>query len=199
MLIGIVVMMLSVIVQAYICWYLYLCVQTTAVGTLQSPDILQENEGGVSEMVGRALRMLAAGFVCFAPAIIYLGWKLSKSGQEDDTMRNQIDGIFWCILAGGLFIFPMALLSVIMNDSLSGLNPVLIIMSILRTPLQYPLMVLCFSAPLLLTALVGGLSEKFGFWFALPAEALSYYFAFVGAAILGRFFYRNEKRLDWAV
>ncbi len=197
--IGLVAAILMVIVRAYIYWYLYLCVQTAASGELKSPDILQEDEGSVRDMINRMLRMGAASFVCFAPAVIYLSWKISKLAQDDHNWSNQIDSIFWTILAAGLFIFPMALLSVIMNDSLAGLNPVPIVWSIVKMPIKYIILVACFSIPLGLSLVTNTFSDQLGYWFALPAEAISYYLAFVGAAMLGRFFYLNEQRLNWDI
>jgi DNA-directed RNA polymerase subunit RPC12/RpoP len=198
-LIGLIAIGLSILVQAYIYWYLYLCVQTAAEGKIRSPDLLQEDEGDYLGMIWRMIRMILAVFFCMAPAIIYFLWNNAGMFKDTHTEKAGIDGIFWSMFAAGLFFMPMTLLSIVMHDSIGGLNPFLIISAVIRTLLKYLVLVICFSIPLGMTFVVNMFSGRLGFWFALPAEVLSYYLAFVGAAILGRFFYRNEKQLNWEV
>jgi DNA-directed RNA polymerase subunit RPC12/RpoP len=195
--ISLIVFLFSLIVRAYIFWYLYLCVQTAAEGKIRSPDILQEDEGDFLGMIWRMLRMILAVFFCMAPAIIYFVWTNAAILTGTNTGNAGIDGVFWSMFAAGLFFLPMTLLSIVMHDSIGGLNPFLIVWSVLRTLLKYLVLAACFSIPLGLTFVVNLFSSRLGFWFALPAEVLSYYLAFVGAAMLGRFFYINEERLNW--
>jgi hypothetical protein len=103
------------------------------------------------------------------------------------------------IVAAGLFFLPMVLLSTILHDSLWGLNPILIVLSIIRTHVRYLLLVLCFCIPFGLYIALAIYSRHWGSWLTLPAEAIALYLAYVGSAMLGRFYYRNESCLDWGV
>ncbi|MGH2271951.1 hypothetical protein ACQ9LF_09145 [Anaerohalosphaeraceae bacterium U12dextr] len=185
--IGFVIAILSAIVEGYIGWYLCLCVQVTAEGQTTAPDILQEDEGDYTEIIARMSRILFAAALCFTPGFIYLIW----TRKTDETL--------WHILAVGLFFLPMVLLSTILHDSLCGLNPILIVLSIIRTHLYYLLLVLCFCIPFGLFVVLAIYANRWGIWMALPAEAMTLYLAFVGSAMLGRFYYRNESRLDWGI
>jgi len=186
-LVGLVILILHVIVTAYIYWYLCLCVQVTAEGQTKAPDILQDDEGDFMDLIVRMLRLLLAAFVCFAPGLIYYIW------------TKKADEALWNIVAAGLFFLPMVLLSTILHDSLWGLNPVLIVLSMIRTHVRYLLLVLCFCIPFGLYVVLAIYSNRWGIWLTLPAEAIALYLAYVGSAMLGRFYYRNEYRLDWGV
>ncbi|HML75061.1 MAG TPA: hypothetical protein PKB02_11260 [Anaerohalosphaeraceae bacterium] len=182
-----VILILHVIVTAYIYWYLCLCVQVTAEGQTRAPDILQDDEGDFKDLIVRMFRLLIAAFVCFAPGLIYFIW----TKKADETL--------WNIVAAGLFFLPMVLLSTILHDSLWGLNPILIVLSIIRTHVRYLLLVLCFCIPFGLYIALAIYSRHWGIWLTLPAEAIALYLAYVGSAMLGRFYYRNESHLDWGV
>jgi hypothetical protein len=185
--IGFVIAILSAIVNGYIYWYLCLCVQVTAEGQTKAPDILQDEEGDFRDLIVRMFRLLIAAFVCFAPGLIYFIW----TKKADETL--------WNIVAAGLFFLPIVLLSTILHDSLWGLNPILIVLSIIRTHVRYLLLVLCFCIPFGLYIALAICSRHWGIWMTLPAEAIALYLAYVGSAMLGRFYYRNESRLDWGV
>jgi DNA-directed RNA polymerase subunit RPC12/RpoP len=178
---------ISFIIRLYAYWYACLCVHMSAQGQTKAPDVLQHDEGGIWEMVKQILRVTAAISFCMLPAILYYRY------------YNRTDELFWGVLAAGWFFLPMTLLSTIMYDSLAGLNPFLIVISIIRVLFKYVLLVLELSIPFGLFGIASVYSKHFGVWFVLLSQAISLYAAFVGAAMLGRFFYRNEARLNWAV
>ncbi|MBN2513308.1 MAG: hypothetical protein JXB18_10250 [Sedimentisphaerales bacterium] len=185
--IGFVIAILSAIVNGYIYWYLCLCVQVTAEGQTRAPDILQDDEGDYTEIIARMCRLLIAAAICFAPGLIYYIW------------TKKTDEALWNIAAAGLFFLPMVLLSTILHDSLWGLNPILIVLSMIRTHVHYLLLVFCFCIPFGLYIALAIYSRHWGVWLILPAQAMALYLAYVGSAMLGRFYYRNEYRLDWGV
>jgi hypothetical protein len=176
---------LSFLVQVCACWYACLCVQMAAEGQTRLPDTLQHDEGGFWDMLKQMLWVLGAILFCFLPAILYF------------QHYKKTDELFWNIIAAGCFFMPMTLLSAILHDSVGGLNPFLIVISIFRVLPKYLLLVLAVSIPFGLSAGIAVCSRQLGIGFALPGQVMSLYFAFVGMAILGRFYYVNEERLNW--
>jgi hypothetical protein len=176
----------SFLVQVYAYWYACLYMQMAAEGQIKAPDILQhDDESGFMDTLKQMLWVLGAILFCLFPATLYF------------YHYKKTDELFWGILAAGWFFMPMTLLSAVLHDTVGGLNPFLIVISIVRVLLKYFLLVMVVSIPFGLSAVVAVYSKRFGIWFSLPAQAISLYLAFVGAAILGRFYYVNEARLDW--
>jgi hypothetical protein len=119
-----------------------------------------------------------------APAMIY--WSRTQS----------TDGLFKVLYGAGAFLFPMALLAVVMHDALHGLNPVLLIRSILRVPFQYCALAPFCCALCLLVPVAGHYLVTF--WILGYALLfLAFYQLLILAHLLGRFYWRNEERLNW--
>ena len=184
---ALIVSVISFIIRVYACWYTCFCVRMSAEGQIKAPDALQHDEGGLWEMIKQMFRVAVAIGFCVLPAILY------------SRHYKRTDELFWGVLAVGWFFLPMTLLSTIVYDSLAGLNPFLIVISIIRVLFKYVLLVLELSIPFGLFVIAAVYSKQLGIWFILPAQAILLYLAFVGAAMLGRFFYLNEERLNWAV
>jgi hypothetical protein len=104
-------------------------------------------------------------------------------------------------LAGGGFFFPMVLLAVVLFDSLSALNPILIGGSVLSTLIPYCGTVLLLGAATLLSVRIG--LHLNGFFPLPPGYFLLWlvqlYIIFVEIALLGDFFRRHEESLNWDV
>jgi DNA-directed RNA polymerase subunit RPC12/RpoP len=185
--VALILSVISFIIKVYACWYTCLCVQMSAQGQIKAPDVLQHDEGGFWEMAKQLFRIIAAVGFCGLSAILYY------------YHYKKTDELFWGIIAAGWFFLPMMLLSSIMYDSLAGLNPFLVVISIIRVFFRYVLLVLKLSIPAGLFIITLFYSKHLGILFILPAQAILLYLAFVGAAMLGRFFLVNEERLNWCV
>jgi predicted Zn finger-like uncharacterized protein len=127
--------------------------------------------------------------VCFWPVSVYY------------IVREQVDWVYWLLLAGGGFLFPMVLLGVVLFDSFSALNPVLIGGSILRTLVPYCGTVLLLWAGALLSARIGFHLNGF---YPLPTVyfllwLVQLYLVFVAIAWLGSFYRRHKEKLDWDI
>ncbi|MGI6273921.1 MAG: hypothetical protein ACOYLD_16420 [Anaerohalosphaeraceae bacterium] len=73
-----------------------------------------------------------------------------------------------------------------------------IIFSILRTFVQYLLVVPLFYVPIaIIVCLLIYLREGENLFVSLLFRAVYVYLLIVAAHVIGRFFYRNESRLDW--
>jgi hypothetical protein len=189
--------LLTTLFGGYLCWYLDLCIQTTACGKIRSPEVLHQSEGDYMDLFLQIARMVLTIAVSLIPPLSYYIWLALTYPIRSTSLSG--DMAFWSLLAGGLFFLPMMILSVILHDSATALNPILIIDSIRRTAAQYLVLVLCFFPLLAVAAIIPIFLYRFGIWFIAPGSAFSIYFLMVAAAILGRFFYRNEKKLNWDV
>jgi hypothetical protein len=192
---------LAVLVWGYLCWYFKLCIQTAAEGKIRTPDVIYEFEGDHMDLAVQIMKMLLTIAASLAPAFLYAGWSIYNTPTAQLAAHGYITNpvLFWSLLAGGLFFLPMMLLSMILHDSAAGLNPILIIDSIRRTFRKYLVLLFWFFSLLGLACLIPWLLYTIISWLIIPGLAFSCYFLIVIAAILGRFFYRNEKRLDWGV
>jgi len=121
-----------------------------------------------------------------APALVYLIY-----GGGTDT-------IFWTLYGVGGFVFPMALLAVVMYESLRGLNPFLLLRSIARTPIQYLFLVpLCYILCLMFPLAYSFILNKQYWHFSYVLQAVAFYQALIMAHLLGRFHFKNDERLYW--
>lgn len=175
----------KVVVLLYIYWYLCECIRSSADGNIRAPDII-----GVNPSIGDMFWQLIKIILCLAtfatPAILYY------------QHTQKTDAIFMVLVYLAAFIFPMALLSVLMFDSLTGLNPVVVIGSIVSTFLPYCVMVAFL-------VVLGHIAVK-AFYLLNQTRALSWvmltghiYFLMVAAHSLGRFYFKYQEKLNWDV
>ena len=167
----------------YVAWYAVECLRDSAAGAIRAVDTTGSTPG-LGELFGQALTLVACGGACMVPAIGY-----GMSGGNADS-------VFWVLYGVGGLIFPMALLAVVMFDSLRALNPVLLLGSMFSTLLPYCVLVLlCCGLGLLLAV---------AFYFVVKGWTLGYLLLFLAfyqvlvlAHLLGRFYWRNQDRLNW--
>jgi len=175
---------LYIILMIYLYWYYSECVRDSCDGGLRAPETLNLGEG-LGEMFLQLLKILACGIVYLGPAKIYF------------QLTNEVDIIFWSILGIGIFLFPMGLLGVILFDSLNALNPILIIGSILSTFIPYCGLVILLCGIVWMMISVSDIANSLVLKICL--EAFHIYFLMVFSHILGRFFFKYQKKLNWEV
>ena len=167
----------------YMNWYVCECIRDSAAGGIRAVETAAITPG-FAEIFGRFFTVLITGLACMAPAIFYV-----SRGRGTDTT-------FWGLYGLGGFLFPMALLSVVMHESLRGLNPVLLIRSALKTLVPYSALVLFgyilfVSIPIAARYLLKAWVLQYVFLFA------AFYQLLILAHLIGRFYWRNEERLYW--
>jgi len=188
----------------YVLCYLSWCVIDSTKGGLRAPDINlqpQPAKEGLIELVGILLACIA---VCFGPVVVYY------------IFTKKTDFLYWLLTAVGLLFFPMALLAGFLYDSIVGLNPILIIKSVIKTFSAYLPVVIFFAglfavlstiAPQLpqsesLESILLYLSRFINIIFN-PRFALRLtgfiYLAMIGAHILGRFYWWHKEKLNWGL
>ena len=184
--------LLSFAFVIYMYWYFSECVRDSAKGGTRAPDAFAI--GDFYEMPLQMLYIIACCLIFFAPAGVYY------------LIVKDKDAIFWLLLAYGIFFFPMGLLATIMFDSFSGLNPVLLIGSVFGSLFQYCGIVLFFVMILVVPFIIVSLppeNEHFSRYTIVIIIGVFYfimiYISLVSAHLLGRFYWRNQEKLNWEV
>ena len=166
-----------VIVGGYCLFYLAGCIRNSAGGEHRAPDVNRLPEQLSTDAI---LSQLFATFVwaafCVGPALACI-------------IAGRTDHLLWLLVGYTAVYGPIALLAVVLFDSVRALSPVLILPSILSVLVPYVLLVLacCLVFGLLIVLY---LHVAFG-------SVLCAYLLMVMAHILGRFYLRYEDRLNW--
>ncbi len=186
---GLISLWLYILFFGYMFYYLAYCVFDSAKSGRRAPDISTQNPPDRAELLSKLFLILACVAICFWPVAVYY----------IITERNDL--IYWLLLACGGFFFPMVLLAVVLFDSYNALNPILIIGSIFRTLLPYCGMVLFFYAGALLFIETEPPINRFWLLPTVPSifNGVQLYMIIVAVGLLGRFYCRNEKKLNWEV
>ncbi len=177
----------SACITGYVFLYLQTIITSTAIGEDDMPN-WPEYESWWDSAIQPYLRLLGIFAACIAPAILCLLY----AGQAGRLLSI-------ALLILGFCYAPMALLAVAMDDSLFGLNPLLIVPSIFRVPLEYLVscLLLCVLLFVLggLTVLTDGLHQPFVS--QILGMFLSLYFMVVVMRLLGLLYYTRKDRFGW--
>lgn len=184
---------INILIFLYIGWYFTECVRDSAKGGTRAPEAFASM--GAGEMWSQMQHIVACYLILISPAFFY------------NLYTGKLDVVYWGLLITGSFFFPMGLLACIMFDSIRGLNPKLLIGSILSTFFQYcGLVLLVIAVIFIFTQLIGmvetGAPGKPSAVRLILGGVLFFfglYIAFVIAHLIGRFYWRYEKRLNWEV
>ena len=140
-----------------------------------------------SEIFRPSFMLLVPIAICFLPASSY---NMYSSAQDPI--------IHWSLLGLGWLYLPMALLAVTLYDSILAMNPILVVRSILRIPMDYMMVVAVLGVVVVLSHLldthvldkvpmIDGLMDGF-------------MFIFEGAMLMraiGLLYRMNEQELGW--
>jgi DNA-directed RNA polymerase subunit RPC12/RpoP len=174
---------------AYVLYYFSECIRDSAAGHCRAPDFWMHPGDDKWHCISQLLVVLGCIAVHFWPVSVYY------------IFTERTDLIYWLLMAFGGFFFPMALLAVVLFDSLNALNPILIIRSIFRTLLPYCGMVLLFYGGALLFMEIDSPVNRFWLLPILPfiLKLAQLYLVFVSVGLLGRFYWRYQDKLNWEV
>ncbi len=122
------ILFLTVFGFGYLFAFMKSIITSTAQGSQVLPD-WPDVSGWMEDIVLPFGQMLGTTVFCFLPVVGL--WVAEMLG---------VDVPMWLVMAafvaGGLY-YPMGLLSVAMHDTVAGLNPLLVLVSILRVPREY--------------------------------------------------------------
>jgi hypothetical protein len=185
-------LLINIAIGLYICWYITECVRDSSKGGLRAPEAFATS--GLGEMWSQSLHIIGCYLIFLGPALFY------------SFFSNKTDIVFWLLLAYGAFFFPMGLLACIMFDSVYGLNPLLLIGSIFSTFFRYCGLVLLISGIVLgfraIQTTRTSNTQQGTFTTIIMGAVYSLvllYTALVVAHLIGRFFWRNQAKLNWEV
>lgn len=173
---------------AYICIFMRNVILTSSRGDLTLPNWPDLD---LEDVRGAAFQFFGVGLISFGPSLLAAFW----SASDPELARNIRYGLW----GAGACYFPMALLAVVIYDDLAALNPVLVVVSIFKTPLRY------LSLLLFLGAVFGG---SFLLDFVLPTTGVrvmtwivtgfaGIYTSIVAARAIGWFYHCGEDELGW--
>jgi len=168
---------LLVIGGGYSLFYLAGCIRDSTGGELRAPDVNRLPEQlSTDAILSQLIAMSAWAACCVGPLLVCV-------------IVGRSDYLLWLLAAYAAIYAPIALLAVVMFDSVRALNPLLILPSIASVFAPYMLLALG-------SCLVSGLLVLLYPHFTLGG-ILCAYLLMVMAHVLGRFYLRYEDRLNW--
>ena len=167
------------------------CIIASAKDQRRAPDVSLGDVPTIGDLLRRLFLFITSLIICFGPSVVYLivYWRpLDFIGWRTDIMC-------WFLYGLGLFLMPMFMLAIAMFDSITALNPILIIGSIASTFLPYCGLAVIFGAIGVITTQVPIRMLAYN-WLLM---GLNLYLFFVVAYLLGRFYLRYEDKLNWEI
>jgi hypothetical protein len=198
------VLIVEVIVLGYLFTYMQCIVHSTAVGEEEMPPL-----PGISsfweDIVLPFLQLMGLTAISFVPAIGVACWVIA-------TQQESMGVLLLSVFALCCLYFPMAFLAVAMLDSVTAANPLLVIPSIFKVPLEYLVAIIALAGVLVIRALgdfmLGMLFPRGMVTHSIPkllemfaAQAfwslVSLYLLTVSMRILGLLYVTKKDKLGW--
>jgi len=176
---------ICILLSLYLYWYFCECIRDSAAGGVRAPETVGATPG-LGDLLWQWFRTICCLAVFAAPTLIYYGH------------ARQTDSVFWALLAGGVFAFPMALLAVVMFDSFAGLNPILLVGSVFSAFLPYCAMIATFALVVFLIV-KESLAAQGSAILSFIINCVRLYLGLIVAHLLGWFYHRYEQKLNWDV
>ncbi|MBW8034975.1 MAG: hypothetical protein FVQ79_04900 [Planctomycetes bacterium] len=174
--------LLSLLIGIYFAWYLTECIRDSAAGATRAPNVIGSGSDDLRSMFERWGYIFVCYFICIMPMIFYTAFD------------KQNDVIYWSLRIYGAVLFPMLFLSIIILDGASAFNPVTLIIAMIKTFPSYVLVVAVFFGFIMMMSLLPSVENKFA---KSLSGAIFLYMIFIGAHLLGRFYWFNRFKLDW--
>jgi hypothetical protein len=183
-LIGFFSRVLRIIVFLYLYWYLAECIRDSAGGWVRAP----EGIGGLPDfydLIMQTANIIGCLMFFLLPAVIYI------------FVAKSVDVFAWFLIIPGIFFYPMGLLSVILYDSVSGLNWHILAGSIRKTIRQYTGLSLLYFA--ILFAVIVYMASQMNVQGKTIFRFIVIYCALVLAHLTGRFYWKQKGKLNWKI
>lgn len=193
--------LIRIVIILFAYWYFCECIRDSADGGIRAPETMATTPG-IGEVFWQFMKLVGCFIFFWAPLAGYVysagaGRLFFLTGNEP-VESGLSPSIVILLLAYAVFFFPMGLLSMVMFDSLAGLNPILIIGSILSTFFKYCGLILLFFAIGALSIISVAILPRF--WLLrFFSNVTLLYMAMVYAHLLGRFYWRYQEKLNWDV
>ena len=177
-----------VIFLGYLFYCLSDCIGDSANGGRRAPniDISPTVLLHAGELISPVLKVFVCTAVCLGPLLAYF------------IITRRTDLVFWLLVTYSVLFLPMVLLATVLFDSLRALNPILIITSMFNVFLPYCGLVLLFFAIGGLVAIIMAILPQSRI-ISYILSAVCIYLTIIMAHLLGRFYWRYQKKLNWEV
>lgn len=181
-----------VLLVGYAVLYAQGIIQASCQGDGSGPQWPSTDGGFMGSLVPAMLSYTVVTLICFLPAIICAFW-----GAKQDPTWAIASAVF---IALGFAYLPMALLSTAMLDSISAVNPVLVVPAILKIPGAYLTTLLVLGV---LTGIKAAIQLALESIIPIPivpdavASIFAFYFLTVDARLLGVLYHANRERIGW--
>ena len=178
-------LIVDIVILMFAYWFLAECICDSAAGNLRVPNTAGDTPG-LAEMGLRLIRIFFCLVVYLVPASLYYRY------------THRCDLPFQIIAGCGIFLYPMALLGVLMFDSIHGLNPIIVIPSLFSAFFQYCglIVLVCAIIFLFIKARELLLTNSF---LLVSLRAIEVYLLMVVVHLLGRFYFKYQEKLNWDV
>jgi hypothetical protein len=175
--------LVRIVILFYAFWFICECISDSCEGQIRVPETIGRTPG-LGEIFFTSLKVQFALLLCMLPVIIHV------------VVTRSNDLILRSLVIAGLTYYPMALLAIVRFDTMYGMNPALVLGSILSTIFHYcGLLIFFFGGAYLMKKAFSYMLERNAASFLF--EALALYAFLVGAHLLGRFYFRLQDRLNW--
>jgi hypothetical protein len=178
---------ISIFVSLYVTAFIPQLINASADGEKDMPG-WPDTTYFSDDIVQPAFQIMMVTAANLAPALIYRYYFMESSGG--------VDGIYLCLFGIGLFFLPMNLLSVTLNDTMAGLNPVFVILSIAKVWKDYLLLAVISLG-------IGGLIHLNAFVYQIHfigiflGNVVSLYLLLIEMRMIGLLYYHNRLSLRW--
>jgi len=199
---GIIAWLINILIVLFAYWYLCECIRDSACGGIRAPETIATTPG-IGEIFWQFMKLVACFIFFWGPLA---GYAFSTGAMklfvlmDNKPMESAFSPsiVILLLLSYAVFFFPMGLLAVVIFDSVAGLNPILIIGSILSTFFQYCGLILLFFA--IGTLCIISMTILPQFWLlGFFSNVTLLYMAMVCTHLLGRFAWNYKEKLNWDV
>lgn len=181
-------MILGFIISGYLAAYLMKIISHSADGEKEVPDF-PDFVDFQDSIIAPAFKVMGATVLPIIPTLAYYFLARPELG-----FRDPIVIILFLI---GLFVIPMCLLTISLTDSISSINPLFIIPSILKTFGSYIVAFGMLVVIVFLELTAKNLIASIPFLRYFIESFLTLYFIMLEARVIGLVYYSNRERLNW--
>ncbi len=197
-------LMLQVMVVGYMFCYMQNIIHSTALGETKMPS-LPDITSFWEDILLPCLQLIGVTLISFAPLILFGIYLVTADARASGAVLMSFSAL-------GCVYFPMAFLAVAMLDTVGAANPMLVLPSILKVPMEY-VTALCVLALVFVARATGDVVLNFAFPKQLLTHSIgelalmlllnmvwafiSFYLLTVGIRILGLLYVNRKETLGW--
>ncbi len=182
----------SVFASGHLAAFMIKVVGSSAAGQADPPD-WPDLTGFVDDILRPLLLLIGACVLGLGPMIALL---VRRPGLWSEGQWSASPA-FWAALGWAVLYLPMAIIGVALYDSFAGLNPVKVVVGIVRTLPAYLAAAAMFFLCYCVSAALRRHVSQVPVVGSVVAGAVSLYFILVEMRVLGLLYHTHARRLGW--